>query len=190
MIMESKKRYVEQVTRDQNNMQEILSPMEIEELRRQITILQKSVRDLNEELQKRTGNIDKMTIELHNAQYAVANAEKNNTRMEQKLEEMAKKEAHSQARIEEAHRQGEKMVKDLEQEFEKERDEARSKSQQIEFLMSKKNELEKMVIKLENDKGALRAQTDKYEQDIGGFKVSKYKTFFALSIFIPDLFIL
>jgi chromosome segregation ATPase len=171
MLLESKRRYMEQVSRDPNNQAEMLSPMEIEELKKEIARQKIAIAELTDELQKRNLANDKVVTELATAQYNLATAERNCAKVEARLEDMIKKESFFQERLNEAGRQAEQRLKEQQDEFEKERAESHTKTQQIEFLVSKKIEMEKAVARLDKEKDALKLNIDSLENTNSSLKV-------------------
>lgn len=171
MLAESKKRYQEQVGRDRNNYVETLTPMEIEALKNDIIAADARVKVLEEELLAKKQVIDKYVTEMATAQYNLATSERNISKLESKLEDMIKKESHLQDRANEAVRAVEAKVQEIQKELDSERAELQNKTHQIDFLTSKKTELEGVLSKSEAEKKSLKFKCDGLEMNEDSLKV-------------------
>lgn len=170
MLADSKKRYQEQISRDPNNMIETLTPMEIEELKNQNAEAILKIQALEEDCLFKKGAIDKYVTEIATAQYNLATSERTISKLESKLEDMIKKEAHMQERANEAVKAVQLKVDEVTKELDAERNEGAARTTQIEFLMSKKTELEAVMSKLESEKKSLKFRCDGLEANEDGLK--------------------
>ena len=171
MLAESKKRYQEQVGRDPNNYVETLTPMEIDALKNEVAGAAARIKALEEDVLAKKQVIDKYTTEMATSQYNLASSERTISKLENRLDDMIKKESHLQERANEALKGVEARVAEVAKELEVERAEHQNKVHQIEFLTTKKTELEAVVVKAEADKKSLKFKCDGLESNEEGLKV-------------------
>lgn len=170
MMMESKRRYQEQVSRDPNNMVEMLTPMEIEELKNNLAAAEARVIVLEEDLVAKRQVIDKYTTEMATAQYNLATSERTISKLESRVDDMIKKEIYQQEKANEAVKQVEERTAEVQKELSAERSESDAKSKQIDFLKTKKTEMEGVVAKAEAEKKSLKFKCDGLEANEDGLK--------------------
>lgn len=171
MLAESKKRYQEQVGRDPNNYVETLTPMEIDALKNEVAGAAARIKALEEDVLAKKQVIDKYTTEMATSQYNLATSERTISKLESRLDDMIKKESHLQDRANEALKVVEAQVTEVSKELEAERAEHQNKTHQIEFLTTKKTELEAIVAKVEAEKKSLKFKCDGMESNEEGLKV-------------------
>ena len=165
-LAESKKRFYEQIGRDDAHYVHVVSPMEFEEVRRECEELKSNVAALQDDVKQKDVSILQLTQDVASAQYNLQSSEHAKVKLTARVEELQKKENLTQERMVEIVNTCDAKIKAMDARVEEELRDARYKLKELAQLQKEKGRLVKKIEEMEEQERSVRTQSKEFMQQL------------------------
>lgn len=165
-LAETKKRFREQIGRDESNVVGVVSAIEFDELKAEMENLKGIIARQEEESTLKSQTIQQLTSDLSSAKYDLQSFERSKHKLEQKVDELLKKETHFSERLESMREECSKSMQRKEESLQEEMQDLRRKAQEHNAYLSSKAKIEAHISRLESEDKKKSEQLEVYSQRV------------------------